>query len=327
MQPGVVPLRPMSLGDVLGGAMQMYRFNPRAMLLVPMLLIGGLALVFAPVVYFLDPKGLAVDSGAVTNRAEMLQILASLGGIMLPGLLTAFISPMVSAATHGGVIGLRTGPFAYLRTIIVRGLLGIVVGLLMSLITLVIIGLVVGLVWLTHTVGDSTGLTVTVGIVTGLMAMAAITAISIWLLFAPYVIYREGVGPITAMRRSYRLVRHAFWRTLGIYFLINIIGNTITSVLSYVIHIPATVVSAAAELAGLQMASTVFVTGVGYALLTPLISAGVTMLYLDRRIRVEGFDVELARQAQQVAADPASEEWLTSSAPLTVGQPGGGQRR
>ena len=326
MKPGVVPLRPMRLGDVLGGAMQMYRFNPPAMLLVPMLLIGGLALMFAAVVYFLDPQGLVFDAGDITNRAEMGQALVALTGLMLPGLLTVFVSPMVSTATHGGVIGLRTGPFAYLRTILGRGLLGVVVGLLMYLIMLIVIGIAVGATVLTHIAGDSVGLTVAVGVVTGLAAVAAIITISIWMLFAPYVIYREGVGPITGMRRSYRLVRHAFWRTLGIFFLINIIGNIITSVLSYVIHIPAVVVSALAEVAGLQMASTVFVTGVGYALLTPLLSAGITMLYLDRRIRTEGFDVELVRQAQQVAADPASEEWLTSPEPRTVGRPDMGSR-
>ncbi|GAA1709628.1 hypothetical protein GCM10009702_10130 [Propioniferax innocua] len=321
MQPGVVPLRPLNLGDVLGGAMQMYRFNPRAMLLVPMLLIGGLALALAPAVYFLDPEGFAFDSGAITNRAEMGQAFATLAGVMLPGLLTAFVSPMVSTATHGGAIGLRTGPFAYLRTIIGRGLVGIVVGLLVYVIMVVVLGIAVGVVVLTHIAGDSTALTVAVGIVMGILAMAAIITVSTWMLFAPYVVYREGVGPITAMRRSYRLVRHAFWRTLGIYFLLNIIGNIISSVLSYVIHIPATVVAAVGEMAGLQVASTVLVTGIGYALLTPLLAAGVTMLYLDRRIRTEGFDVELGRQAQQVAADPASEQWLTSPAPSSPAPP------
>lgn len=313
MRPGIVPLRPLGLGDVLGGALQMYRFNPRAMILAPLLLIGGLSLALAPAVYLLDPRGTSFAASGL-GGAPGQEILLYTAAALLPTLAAAVVGPVVSAATHAAVIGHRFSPTARLGLMARRGLVGVVATLLVDIVILAWAGLWTALVLGVNALGAPLWAVVLLGVLAALVALAGSVVLTVRVLFTPYAVYREGVGPITALRRSFALTRGAFWRTLGFYLLAQVVASAISQVLSLVVVIPVSIAGALAERMGVVMAGTLVATGIATALVVPFTSAAITLMYLDRRIRVEGLDMRLAHQAREVADDPESEAWLTTPA-------------
>jgi hypothetical protein len=113
-----------------------------------------------------------------------------------------------------------------------------------------------------------------------------------WYAVVTPVIACEGVGPLRAMRRSFRLCKRRFGAVLGICLLAALIDAALSSALTTVgaiyvsLDLPAgwvvnTVVAAAALL-----------------VTTPFLGGVATLLYLDLRVRTEGLDIELAAARQ-----------------------------
>jgi len=148
-----------------------------------------------------------------------------------------------------------------------------------------------------------------VALIGGLLVVLATLALivpGIWL-FVMYsvsvpALLLERIGPVQALRRSFRLVRGRWWPTAGVlvvgYLLIGIIGALVTGVFMLV-------PSLAAEgntLAG-ALGSVVGGT-VGSVLTTPYSAAVVTLLYFDLRVRKEGLDLQLIAEGAGVVRDP-----------------------
>lgn len=102
------------------------------------------------------------------------------------------------------------------------------------------------------------------------------------------------ISPVTGLRRSWGLVRGAWWRTLGILLL----GAVIAGALSQVIAIPAGIVLSALPLSltAAAVASTI-TAGLGQAVAQPVSGLILGLVYVDRRIRTEQLDAALARAA------------------------------
>ena len=113
------------------------------------------------------------------------------------------------------------------------------------------------------------------------------------LLLAPGVIAVEGVGPFRAIARSWRLTRGLFWRLLGI----NLLASVIISLASSTVG---TVFTFAGSLVALQDADIAFLAMTTLSTLTstmlslPLMNAVTALLYIDARIRREGYDLQLS---------------------------------
>ncbi len=106
-----------------------------------------------------------------------------------------------------------------------------------------------------------------------------------------------------ALRRSSQLVRGSWWRTFGVWLL----GVILTFIISGVISTPVSFLLP--QLGGdafvaadgsptplfliLNALTAILVT----ALTAPFTAALIVLLYVDRRIRREGLDIELARAA------------------------------
>jgi len=142
-------------------------------------------------------------------------------------------------------------------------------------------------------------------------ALVAMVWVSVKLVVAPAALMLEGCGPWASIRRSWQLTRGNWWRAFGIVVLTSLIVSIITSVISAPLSFAVTLffgfsTSASATpdaldslpvLAATQAITALF-TAVGYAF-----QAGVTsLLYVDLRIRREGFDVVLMRDHEQTGA-------------------------
>jgi hypothetical protein len=136
-------------------------------------------------------------------------------------------------------------------------------------------------------------------------------------LFAPVLIVLERLPVIEAITRSFALVRNSFWRVFGIRALTFLVA----SVVAGAVGAPFSV--AGQLLIGTGMVSTGMLilgttlssigSAVGQIITAPFSAGAVVLLYTDRRMRAEAFDLVLQTGA---AGGPSATEstdnlWLT----------------
>jgi hypothetical protein len=116
------------------------------------------------------------------------------------------------------------------------------------------------------------------------------------LVFAPTVIVLERQPVFEAMRRSFALVRNSFWRVLGIMVLTALIASLVSSAVAFPFNIIGMAVTHGADAltgtAQLGLFSRIGAT-IGQIIVLPFTAGVAVLLYTDRRIRSEAFDLVL----------------------------------
>jgi hypothetical protein len=144
-------------------------------------------------------------------------------------------------------------------------------------------------------------------------AVALLVWVSTKIVVAPAALMLEGTGPWTSVKRSWALTGGNWWRTFGIVLLTSIIVSIIASVISAPLTFAVSLIvgfssSASAAPDALDslpvllatQAITALFSAIGYAF-----QAGVTsLLYVDLRMRREGFDVVLMREHERGGSTP-----------------------
>jgi hypothetical protein len=136
---------------------------------------------------------------------------------------------------------------------------------------------------------------------------------------------------VASLRRSRELVRGALGRTFGILLLVNVIAQLLAGILS----VPFSVVNFLVSFLtcdGINVYSILplMVTSLGTivaaAVTWPFTAVATALLYVDRRIRREALDLELARAAgvPHAAAAPAGPGRPAGPAPGPAPGPGTG---
>ncbi|MFA5709719.1 hypothetical protein [Mycolicibacterium sp.] len=317
LRPGVIPLRPLTLSDIYNGAVGFIRTNPKASLgLTAIVVIAtqaiALLLQIGPMRALANTDPDSTDFGTAfvgsvwTELPGML--ISALAAIVLTGMLTV----VVGRAVFGNTITIgetwhrirdRLWPL-------------IAVTLLITLATVaVVLVVVVIIVAATAAGGGLAG--AAVGIPLGLFAAAAMLWISVVTSFAPAIVVLERQPVLASITRSFALVRRDFWRVFGIWLLTRVV----TYLVATAVAVP--FMFAAALAGGLMGASTpaIMVAAVlasvgavvGQIITTPFAAGVVVLLYTDRRIRAEAFDLVLRTGATADPADPRSTDhlWLT----------------
>jgi hypothetical protein len=108
-------------------------------------------------------------------------------------------------------------------------------------------------------------------------------------LLAPVIII-ESEGVFSGLRRAFGLGRKNFWRVLGINFLLWLLAMVLTLPLSILLNLFANFWNPSYAL---TTALSSLVNLVATLLVTPIQVCGLTLLYFDLRVRLEGFDLEL----------------------------------
>lgn len=285
IKPGVIPLRPLGVGEIVDGAISTMRRYPK-------LIIGAAAVVAAitqiigllvQLPFLKDlTAAVSVDPNTVSQEQFVQRLTDSLvgflGGTALSGILvmlgTVFLSGYVTVIVGHAVLG-EPVTFAQAWDEFKPRLLRLLGA---SLLTVLVIAIGVAFC-------------IVPGIWLGVMFSLVTPAL---------VLERCGVG--TAFGRSRALVNGAWWRTFGILVLAYIIG----AVISMIISLPFTLLGSAANgfssdpAAALSAGSLVLsaIGGIIASTITLPFSAAVTVLvYVDRRMRAEGMDIELQRAA------------------------------
>lgn len=298
-KPGVVPLRPLALGDIFEGSLKTMRRNPEATLGMALLVL--LAFLLPSLLLSLGVQRLVELD--ITDRLAMSAVLSTLFSSVAILALSGFVIYVVSEAALGDRVSIGQTWQA------VRGRLLSLLGV--TMLTFVVVGglaaVVGGLIFaLVAGVGEAGGA------VLGLVVILAAVPLFLWLAarvsLAPAAVVLERVGPLRGLSRSWQLSRgRAAWRILGI----TVLAGIVTVIFSTVIGLPIEfgtnqLLGLVGGDADLQITARTVVDHllqiIVNSLVTPF-SAGVTaLLYLDQRIRREGLDLALLQAAQQRAA-------------------------
>ena len=319
LKPGVIPLRPLTLTDILNGAVAYIRANPKATLglttvVVVIAQIIGLILQVGP----LAATGeLGVLRGEEASTAAALGSSASglasaittlLSSILLSGMLTV----IVGRAVFGARITIGE---AWQR---VRGRLLALLGYtLMWLVGAIVLGVVVVFILVAVASAANGGAAIAVGIPLGLGSVALLVYLWTVLSFAPPLIVLERLGVFPSIARSVKLVKGDFWRVLGIRLLTTIVASIVAGAVSIPFSLTGQILLLSSESTMTTLIALVLVAiggAVGQIITAPFSAGAVVLLYTDRRIRAEAFDLVLqtgAAIAPGAAPDSTDHLWLT----------------
>jgi hypothetical protein len=128
-------------------------------------------------------------------------------------------------------------------------------------------------------------------------------------LVSPSAVVLERAGPVAAVRRAWGLIEGGWWRTFGLVVLVGIINAIITTAVS----VPFSVASVIVQSVGATDGGTTFTTSsiaisqaitsvggvVAGTISYPFVAAAYVLLYIDRRMRREGLDLQLAQAATE----------------------------
>lgn len=292
-KPGIIPLRPLTVGEILDGAFTTIRRHPKATL--------GLSAAVACV-----QQGLSLGVRALTGSLS-----SGSGGSSLSGLRVSSTDNATGADVARSLVG-------SVSVLLIQLVLS---ALLTGVLCLVVSDSVLGrpssagsawrrvrpMAWRLFGASLLVGLVPLMGLV--LCVIPGVFLWTAWALVIPaLVLERIGVG--AAIRRSYRLVTPSWWRVFGI----RLLGVVIV----YAVAVPFLSIGAFTGASDLfsqintrsdaqsvhVSATTVIVLALLSVIVTtltaPFLAGMVTLLYVDRRIRAEALDVQL----QQAAANP-----------------------
>jgi len=322
-KPSIIPLRPLSIGEILGGAFESLRANPKAMFVPALVVMSIVGLMSAgSLALFLSRLGMPnLTSGkAEFSESDLDDIGSSLVGLFVQLGVTSLLSMLATSIIIGLLIVTvsRTilGRKASLSDVWQRtrprvwALIGqtLLIQLILTVITAVFVAVAVGIGWalLGNVIAngadeDSAGTFVVVFLV--LLALLVVLGLAIFALMcklclAPAALVLENIGVMEGISRSWTLTRGYFWRIVGIRLLSFIIVFVATQVVSQGVSIVMQgLVYAAPNMTIAIMVATTLLNSLIQAAILPFDSAVVALMYTDLRMRSEGLDVELRHAA------------------------------
>ncbi|CAM5520454.1 membrane protein [Streptomyces pilosus] len=311
-KPGVIPLRPLGVGEILDGAVSTMRTYWRTVLGISLtvavlteivvVLLQGLVLDHASTEALDDPSATLDELTDAMGEALLNSGVVFLVTLVGTVAATALLTTVTSRAVLGRSV--TTGDAWRDARPQVLKLFGLICLLLLITTGIIAVGALPGFL-VTLAAGSEVGVGLTV------LGLLCAGVLAVWLMvrfsLASPTLMLEKQGIVKAMTRSAKLVRGSWWRVFGIQLLATIIANVVASIIVIPFTFLASALSGDGVTGFLNSAggdigwTFLIVSGIGSvigAMITFPITAGVTvLLYIDQRIRREALDLELARAA------------------------------
>ncbi|HEX2155132.1 MAG TPA: hypothetical protein VHL52_14295 [Acidimicrobiia bacterium] len=293
-------LRPLGVGEMVDGAIRLYRNNFLTLIKISAMVLGPIAVVELIATAAVGPLDLAtmlvVDPDATAMEVfeplipiysvlALTGILSFLGSVLVQGASITALAQAMQGEEPDWRVSLRAGARRFFPLMLSTILLSLGSG----------IGLIFCLV-------------------------PGIFLFTMWTV-SPAALVTERLGPVAALGRSYRLVKGRFWPVLGavvlaylLYVVVSQIVGAVTSVLTIVGAVNGEQISFLPAIVGSSIVSVIS---------APFLAAMVTIIYFDLRVRKEGYDLELmARDLERM--ESASPTHTTSDDdPFGLGAPDG----
>nr|WP_300144764.1 hypothetical protein [Propionicimonas sp.] len=293
-KPGIVPPRPLQLGDILSGAFHAVRYAPSAMFGLTLVVLMVAQLLGTGVGFLLAKEfgGSIIPFDDVDLTDTALFSWSTVTGTLANSVTSVVVGMGLMYTVFHAVSARRVTPVEALRHMGRRmwAALGFsaLAGLLMA--GVVALGAAVLIPVFSSDNTDS-------GLVLVLLLAPFAAVLAAWLgtrtLFASCAIAVEGLGPLRAIARSWVLTRGMFWRLLGIYLVASVIISMAASTVSTVFSFAGGLLAMQDQTIGFVAMSTAS-TLTSTVLSLPLTTAVTTLLYVDARIRREGYDLQLS---------------------------------
>lgn len=327
-RPGVIPLAPLRVSDMLTGAFTTLGRYWKPLIGVALTLFGAATLLMlgagAVALAVVAPQWDELTASDSPDAAELVPLGVAFGVLMVLGvtlflLASAVVQAAVPAVLQEAVLGrpARFGSvwrrawsrvWAMIGTVFLLGLTAVVpVMLLMAAVAATTVYFV--------TLGDAESALPLLW--TGLLGTLLLGPLAVWiwvkLSLAPTVVVFENQGPFAALRRSAQLVRGSWWRVFGI----GLLAVGLASMVGYMIQMPFQALGmlpgmadpsglesdpSSAEilavLGGLMVLSMIsgLVSQLFSSIFPPLVTG---LLYVDLRMRNENLAPVLAEAAAQ----------------------------
>lgn len=304
VKPGIMPLRPLGIGELLDGAISSIRRNPAITLLIGAAVALVTQVLSVLAIYPLLPDASAIEPDASFGEvmqelsplfsATLLAGLASwLAGVVATGMLTVLVSrQVIGRQSTLGEVWAATRP-RLLRLVGLAAVQPIIFGLV------ALAGVAPGIGLAFASTGAGYAL-----VVIGVLA-ATVVVIYLYVSFtvAAPALMLEKQPVFRSLGRSRQLVKGKWWRVLGI----TLLAWIITTFVAGIIQTPFQAISGGfpalsdpnatynPSVLALMIGA---IGGVLGSMITLPFSAAITvLLYVDLRIRKEALDIELARAA------------------------------
>lgn len=330
-KPGLVPLRPLAFGTLIGAPFQALRRNPKITVGAALVLQGIPSIVVS--VLIAGGVFVLVDRIANADAADRQTIAAgAIGGTIVLGVLGVVISTVFSALLQGIVVSEVSretlGEKLTFRRLwqLVRGRIGALIGwtFLVFLAGFTALAVVAAVIVALAMLGGVAGI---IGaVVVGIAGGFGLLVVAVWLYtklaIVPSTLVIERLPLRSAVARSWRLTTGCFWRTFGVLALLWLIVYAVTQVISVPFALigamvggvfaptsvstpdPSNFSAVIASRLGVNVLSAVVGAIVG-AIGSVVESAAIGLIYVDLRMRKEGLDLELVRfvEARQTGHD------------------------
>ena len=314
-QPGIIPLRPLTVGELFNGAFQAVRVNPQTMFGFAFAIMAVVGLVQA---FFASSSTSSLTRALSSGDTE--DLVYSLGGSMgsfvtsgLTMLATAFLSGMLALTVWDAVLGRKSSPADAWHRFSPRFVPVLLATLLIGIIEFVVIVLVL-LVFMipfflvvvnaasarsydSASAGIGGALSIIFLMIVALIVVACFFTVKF--AFTSSAVVLEGLGPVDAIKRSWSLSKGSFWRILGRILLIGVVIGLISSVLGGIVGAILGVGANAADSVGMLVAFSAFVSALLSAVVIPVQSSFYTLMYLDERMRKENLAPMIAQEASR----------------------------
>ncbi|GAQ58657.1 glycerophosphoryl diester phosphodiesterase membrane domain-containing protein [Streptomyces acidiscabies] len=311
-KPGIIPLRPLGVGEILDGAVSTMRTYWRTVL--------GISLAVAVVVEIITVlvQGLLLDDASTDAigdpNASFDEVSRALGDSMTASAVvyavsligTVIATALLTTVVSRAILGRAVSPGEAWRDALPRlpRLFALILLMMVLVVGTMVVGALPGI--LLAAAGGATA----AGVALALVGVFAGLAVAIWLgvrfSLAPPALMLEKQGIKKALGRSVKLVRGSWWRVFGI----QLLGTIISNILAMIVVVPFALVGAAFGGDGLNGFTDPAVTYgwtyliisgigavIGYMITFPITAGVSVLLYVDQRIRREALDLELARAA------------------------------
>ncbi len=297
-QPGFMPLRPLSLGDFLNLPMKALNANRAVILGGPLLctivtmLTWGVALALLVVDerdWFLYPS---LGYSPLRGETILALVVAFLITLFTDAAARALVVPGVSRGILGERITLgKAWSITYPR----------IPQMLLFYLLIALIGIGVGLAFWALSATGAVALV-------GLLVFACIPGVLLAIVFvgvAVSAIVLERISATASFGRAFTLMKGSSWRLIGNFFVIYLVVWMIAGAINGVPQAILTTVAGSSPslgpLVGVTIAFVVISTVVQSVVQYSFLGSLFTLMYVDLRIRTEGFDIDLARAAEAAA--------------------------
>ncbi|CAN5202896.1 hypothetical protein BH09ACT1_BH09ACT1_01860 [soil metagenome] len=327
-KPGLIPLRPLDLGTLLGAAFRVLRRNPRPTFGASLLIQGASTILLIVVVGLVGWVTLGrIDSSTGDDQGTI--VAGSIGIIGLSSIIPIFLSIAASALLQGiivlevarGTLGEKL-TFRQLRRL-AKGRIWAIIRWSLLLVLLFAVAAAVLAAIITVFVVSLGAVGAAIGILLGLALAFGCFVAFCWLgtklSLVPSAIMLERLTVRQAIARSWRLTKGNFWRTFGILALVTVIVQVVQSIISLPLNFISPILTTLIDPNGQNSPTALIVAGaitllslivaLVFSAITAVIQTATTaLLYLDLRMRREGLDLDLARFVEERQARKAKGE-------------------